>query len=184
MLGWFILPKPWFWTLAVTIIILLPVMAAAFLQLFRRPEDLDFNAHISEVGSSVKEVLLRFIFGIAVLPYEAYRFTDAIIRTNWRMLVSGKKLLEWTPSATASQHTKKNSWFIYRKMWIGPALSFLCLTLFLYNNLPAFFVSSPILILWFLSPVIAWRLSLPQREEAPDLNETQKIFLHKSARKT
>lgn len=184
MLGWFILPKPWFWTLAVTIIILLPVMAAAFLQLFRRPEDLEFNAHISEVGSSVKEVLLRFIFGIAVLPYEAYRFTDAIIRTNWRMLVSGKKLLEWTPSATASQHTKKNSWFIYRKMWIGPALSFLCLTLFLYNNLPAFFVSSPILILWFLSPVIAWRLSLPQREEAPDLNETQKIFLHKSARKT
>ncbi|MGB3345147.1 MAG: glucoamylase family protein [Aequorivita sp.] len=184
VLGWSILPKPWFWTLAVTIIILLPVMAAAFLQLFRRPESIDFKAHISEVGSSVREVLLRFVFGIAVLPYEAYRFTDAIVRTNWRMLVSGKKLLEWTPSATASRQSKDTIWFIYRKMWIGPALSFLCLVVFLYNNLPALFVSSPILILWFISPLIAWRLSLPEKEEAPDLTQTQKEFLHKSARKT
>jgi cellobiose phosphorylase len=184
VLGWSILPKPWFWTSAVTIIILLPVMAAAFLQLFRRPEDVDFKAHISDVGSSVKEVLLRFIFGIAVLPYEAYRFTDAIIRTNWRMLVSGKKLLEWTPSATASRQSINSIWFNYQKMWIGPVLAFLCLILFLYNNSPALFVSIPILILWFLSPTIAWRLSLPEKEEVPDLTETQKIFLHKSARKT
>ncbi|TVZ28423.1 cellobiose phosphorylase [Gillisia sp. Hel_I_86] len=183
-LGWFILPKPWFWTLAVTIIILLPVMAAAFLRLFRRPEDIDFNAHISEVGSSVKEVLLRFIFGIAVLPYEAYRFTDAIIRTNWRMLVSGKKLLEWTPSAIASHQSKNNIRFNYQKMWIGPVLSIVFLIVFLYSNLPAFFVSSPILILWFLSPTIAWRLSLTEKEEVPDLTSAQKIFLHKSARKT
>ncbi|MBJ7880171.1 GH36-type glycosyl hydrolase domain-containing protein [Gelidibacter salicanalis] len=184
ILGWFILPKPWFWTLTVTIIILLPVMAAAFLRLIRRPEDIDFKAHLSEVGNSVKEVLLRFIFGIAVLPYESYRFTNAIIQTNWRMIVSGKKLLEWTPSAAASKESKNNYWFIYRKMWIGPVLSFICLVLFLYSNLPAFFVSIPILTLWFLSPTIAWGLSLTEKEEVPDLTRTQKIFLHKAARKT
>jgi len=184
VLGWSVLPIPWFWTLSVTIIILLPVMAAAVLQLLHRPEDLDFKSHISDVGSSVSEVLLRFMFGIAVLPYEAYRYTDAIIRTNWRMLISGKKLLEWTPSATASRQSKNSIWFIYRKMWIGPVLAFLCLILFLYSNSPAFFVSIPILILWFLSPSIAWRLSQTEKEEAPDLNQAQKVFLHKSARKT
>ena len=184
ILGWFILPKPWFWTLSVTIIILLPVMAAAFLRLIRRPEDIDFKSHVAEVGNSVMEVLLRFIFGIAVLPYEAYRFTDAIILTNWRMLVSGKKLLEWTPSATASYDSKNTYGFIYRKMWIGPVLASVCLVVFLYSNVPAFFVSIPILILWFLSPTIAWKLSLTEREEVPDLTSTQTIFLHKSARKT
>src|SRR5690606_13419447 len=77
LLGWSILPYPWFWTLAVTIIILLPVMVAAALRLIRRPEDLDLKEHISDVGNSVKEVLIRFIFGMAVLPYEAYRYTNA-----------------------------------------------------------------------------------------------------------
>ncbi|MGV8877727.1 MAG: GH36-type glycosyl hydrolase domain-containing protein [Sphingobacteriaceae bacterium] len=181
--GWSMLPRPWFWTLAVTNIILLPVMAAAFLQLFRRPEDLDFKAHIYEIGASVREVLLRFMFSMAVLPYEAYRFTHAIIVTNWRMLVSGKKLLEWTPSATASSQSKNDIWFISTKMWIGPVLAFLCLILFLHANSPAFFVSVPILILWFLSPSIAWRLSLPEKEDTPDLNQLQKVFLNKSARK-
>ncbi|MDP3469471.1 MAG: glucoamylase family protein [Daejeonella sp.] len=183
ILGWSVLPKPWFWTLAVTIIILLPVMAAAFLQLFRRPEDLDLKAHVAEVSNSVKEVLLRFMFGIAVLPYEAYRFTDAIIRTNWRMLVSGKKLLEWTPSASASGLSKNSLWFIYQKMWIGPVLAFLCLILFLYTNSPAFLVSVPIIGLWFVSPSIAWSLSQPEKEEVPELNQTEELFLHKLARK-
>lgn len=184
LLGWSVLPKPWFWTLAVTVIILLPVMAAEVLQLIRRPEDLSFKAHISEVGNSVRDVLLRFTFGIAVLPYEAYRFTDAIIRTNWRMFISGKKLLEWTPSATASRQSKNNIWFIYRKMWVGPVLASFCLFLFLLTNYPAFYVSSLILILWFISPSIAWRLNLTEKEEAPDFTGTQKVFLHKSARKT
>ncbi len=184
ILGWSVLPKPWFWSLSVTIIILLPVMSAAVLHLVRRPDDIAFNAHLSEVGSSVREVLIRFIFGIAVLPYEAYRFTDAIIRTNWRMLVSGKKLLEWTPSATASRQSKDDFWFIYRKMWVGPALATLCLFFFLYTNLPAFLVSTPFLILWFLSPAIAWRLSLAEKEETPDFTAEQSKFLHLSARKT
>ncbi len=184
LLGWSVLPKPWFWTLAVTIIILLPVMAAEILKLIRRPEDLEFKAHLSEVGNSVKEVLLRFIFGIAVLPYEAYRFTDAIIRTNWRMLISGKRLLEWTPYIIASRQSKSSIWFIYRKMWIGPVLASFCLLFFLSTNFPAFYVSSIILILWFISPSIAWRISLPEKEEAPDLTRSQKVFLHKSARKT
>src|SRR5690606_19522289 len=106
LLGWSILPYPWFWTSAVTIIVLLPVMAAAALRLIRRPEDLNLKEHASDVGNSVKEVLIRFIFGMSVLPYEAHRYTSAVIITHWRMFITGKKLLEWTPSAIASKYSK------------------------------------------------------------------------------
>ena len=184
LLGWSVLPYPWFWTLAVTIIILLPVMSAAALQLIRRPEDRDFKAHVTDVGSSVQKVLLRFIFGMAVLPYEAYRYTDAIIRTNWRMIISGKKLLEWTTSADDSRNTKNDIWSNYKEMWIGPLLSLACLCLFLITNYSAFYVASPILILWFIAPAIAWRLNIPEKEESADLNESELLFLHKTARKT
>ncbi len=184
LLGWSVLPKSWFWTLAVTIIVLLPVMAAAFLQLLRRPEDLDFKTHIYEVGNSVKDVLLRFMFGLAILPYEAYRFSDAILRTTWRMLVSGEKLLEWTPSAARSPQSKNSLGYMYQKMWIAPALAAICLLILSYWDSSTFFVALPILILWFLSPALAWRLSLTEKEEVPDLTLTETIFLHKSARKT
>src|SRR5690606_24745178 len=122
LLGWSVLPYPWFWTLSVTVIVLLPVLAAAALQLIRRPQDINFKAHATDVGISVRNVLLGFMFDMAVLPYEAYRYTDAIIRTNWRMIISGKKLLEWTPSAVSSRNTRNNIWSNYLAMWICPLL--------------------------------------------------------------
>src|SRR5690606_1906851 len=171
-------------TLAVTFIVLLPVMVAAVLQLVRRPEDLDLQAHISEVGSSVRDVLIRFMFGMAVLPYEAYRHTDAIIRSNWRMIVTKRNLLEWTPSVEASRNTVNSVWSNYRNMWIGPTLALICLIFFLETSYESFFVASPILILWILSPALAWRLSIPEKSEVEELTEDQSRFLHKSARKT
>src|SRR5690606_8482996 len=70
LMGWTILPFPWFWTLAVTFIVLLPVMMSALLQLIQRPEDMNLKAHATDVVTSVRDVLLRFMFGLAVLPYE------------------------------------------------------------------------------------------------------------------
>lgn len=184
LLGWSILPSPWFWTLAVTIIVLLPVMASAALRLIHRPEDVDLKAHVSDVGRSVRDVLIRFMFDMAVLPYETYRYTHAILLTNWRMIFTGKKLLEWTPSAQTSHYSKNTILSNYISMWIGPVVAAVCTVLFLYSNYSAFYVASPILILWLISPALAWRLSIPEEEEGTELTELQTLFLHKSARKT
>ena len=113
------LPNPWFWTLAVTVIILLPVMAAAVLQLIRRPDELNLKSHVAEVWSSVRSVLIQFVFGLAVLPYEALRYTDAILLTHWRMVITKQKMLEWTPSGSVAKRAKNNMWNDYRTMWFG-----------------------------------------------------------------
>jgi hypothetical protein len=42
----------------------------------------------------------------------------------------------------------------------------------------------PILLLWFLAPAIAWYLSKEEKERKPNLSENQKLFLHKTARRT
>ncbi|MDF3079344.1 MAG: glycosyltransferase 36 [Sphingobacteriaceae bacterium] len=181
--GWTILPMHWFWTLAVTIIILLPVMVAAGWQLMNKAIDLTLKAHLSEVGRSVRDTLIRFVFGIAVLPYEAYRFTHAIFITNWRMVISHKKMLQWTPSASSSSTTNP-FWATYRNMWIAPALAIACTLFFFQYNPHAFLVASPMLILWLLAPALAWRISMPEKEEDHLLEEDQLLFLHKSARKT
>lgn len=182
--GWLILPYPWFWTLAVTIIILMPVMIAAGWQLVNKPLDLNLKAHFSEVGISVRDTLIRFVFGLAVLPFESLRYTDAVFRTNWRMIVSGKKLLEWTPSATVAKNAGGDLGSVYKSMWIAPLLSLVCIAVLLATDLEALLVASPILLLWLLAPAIAWRLSIPEKEESLTLPEEQVAFLHKTARKT
>lgn len=184
LLGWFLLPFPWFWTAAVTIIVLLPVMAAAGWQLINKPEDLTLTSHLLEVGVFVRDFLIRFIFGLAVLPYEAYKYTDAIIRTNWRMIVTRRKLLQWTPSATTRRDRKNDLWSVYGAMWIAPLLSIISTGMMVYTNAEALYVASPILILWLFAPALAWRLSKEEAEKKPKLSETQSLFLHKSARKT
>jgi cyclic beta-1,2-glucan synthetase len=182
--GWTVLPFPWFWTSVVTVIILLPVIIAAGWQLIHKPLDLALKAHLLEVAVSVRDVLLRFIFGLAVLPYEAFKNMDAVIRTNWRMIISHRKLLQWTPSATAAKNTRYDVWSVYAAMWITPFLSIASGSLFLYINHEAFFVAYPILTLWLFAPALAWRLSKPEAEETNGLDEDQSLFLHKTARKT
>ena len=183
LMGWFILPFPWFWTSVVTIIILLPLMAAAGWQLINKPEDVNLNAHFTEVGITVRDFLIRFIFGLAVLPYEAYSNLDAIIRTNWRLLVSRKKLLQWTPSATARGH-RTDLVSTYALMWIAPLLSVVATAFLIYTGSEALYYAGPILVLWILAPAFAWRVGLEEKERKPDLSKAQALFLHKSARKT
>lgn len=182
--GWTVLPFPWFWTVAVTAIILLPVMAATIWQLIHKPLDLTLKAHLLEVIISFRDVLLRFLFGLAVLPYEAYRNMDAVVRTNWRMIISHKKLLQWTPSATATSNTHCNVWSVYASMWIAPFLALTCTGWLLYSNHQTFFIAYPILSLWLLAPAFAWRLSKPEAEETNGLDEGQSLFLHRIARRT
>jgi cellobiose phosphorylase len=183
LMSWFLLPFAGFWTAAVTIILLLPVTAAQGWQLLNKPVDLTYTAHITEIGIAVRNTLLQFIFGIAVLPYQAARYTDAVLRTNWRMIVSRRHLLEWTTSANAAKKAPDSVWASYRSMWIAPFVAVFCF-IFLFQQEQVLRIAMPILTLWFIAPFLAWRLSIPEAEQDNVLPEEQSLFLHQSARKT
>ncbi len=182
--GWTILPMPWFWTLAVTFIVLLPVMIDATWQLIHKPEDMSFRAHLKDIIKYVRNVLIRFMFDMAVLPYEAYKYTHAVIQANWRMLISRRKLLEWVPSATTSGTSNNGIWGVFGTMIITPLLALVCAYLFWRYRPEALIVAFPILILWFIGPGIAWKLSLPEKEKSSGLNELQMSYLNRLSRKT
>ncbi|HMK16894.1 MAG TPA: glucoamylase family protein [Chitinophagaceae bacterium] len=184
LLGWCVLPLSWFWTAVVTIIVLLPLMAAAAWQLINKPDDITITSHFIEVGISVKNFLIRFVFGLAVLPHEAYKNIDAIVRTIWRLNVSHRKLLQWVPSAATNRFGTNSLLTVYTGMWIAPLLSILTIASIIYFNAAALFVASPILLLWLFAPAIAWYLSKEEKQKKPNLSESQQLFLHKTARRT
>ena len=56
------------------------------------------SQHLAAAVRSLGRHLAQALFTLVCLPYEAFFSLDAIARTVGRMLVTRKRLLEWTPS--------------------------------------------------------------------------------------
>ena len=70
---------------------------AGLQDLVRKPKEVLWRQHLSSVAEQRGPAWLRRrAFTLACLPYEAYFSLDAILRTLWRMLVSRRRLLEWS----------------------------------------------------------------------------------------
>ena len=92
--GWMVWPLPWFWSLSVIAIFLVPILSDALVNLMRKPSDLLLRQHfISEIHATV-DGLIQALLTLSFMPYEACFSMDAISRTVWRMLFSHKRLLE------------------------------------------------------------------------------------------
>ena len=184
LLGWTVLSPPWLWTLAVIGTILIPPLIASTLEMFRKAGDVLLRQHLAAAVRSAGRHFAQAAFTLACLPYEAFFSLDAIVRTAWRMLVTHKRLLEWSPSGDPDRTGRTNLVAFCRTMWIAPVIA-ISAVLYLPASKPAALgVAGPILGLWFVSPAIAWWISRPLAHRRAQLTADQTIFLRKLSRKT
>ena len=188
LLGWTVLSSPWFWSLSVIGIIFIPSFTASLLDLLRKPDDMHFVQHLSAVGRSTARRLVQVVFMLACLPYEAFFSLDAIVRTAWRMLVTHKRLLEWSPSGGPDKNTRSSRIGglagVCRTMWFAPFLAVAAVIYLALFNPAVLGAAAPILLLWFASPGIAWWISQPLARNEARLRPGQTAFLQKLSRKT
>ncbi|MEO6172513.1 MAG: glucoamylase family protein, partial [Arenimonas sp.] len=69
-------------------------------------------------------------------------------------------------------------------MWVTPALAIMSILALYYLKPEVLVIAMPFICLWLAAPGLAWWLSEPLPRNEAKLNERQKIFLHKIARKT
>ncbi|HEU4374485.1 MAG TPA: cyclic beta 1-2 glucan synthetase, partial [Telluria sp.] len=182
LICWALLPAPWFWSAAVLSVIFVPTFVSALVGLIEKPHDMRWRQHISSGFSSVKVMFGHAALQTVFLPYEAWFSLDAIVRTCWRMLVTRRNLLEWRPSGLARSSTNmETNW---QRMWFSPALAVGAAVMLSFVNPGALFAAAPVLLLWFMAPVIAWWISLPIERDGAELSALQNLFLHTLARKT
>jgi cyclic beta-1,2-glucan synthetase len=188
LLGWTVLPSPWFWTLSVLGIIFIPSLIFSLLALLKKPGDLHFRQHLAAVGRSAARRLVQDAFTLACLPYEAFFSLDAILRATWRMLVTHRRLLEWIPSGAPDKDTRSSRMGGFsgacRTMWFAPFLAVAAIIYLALSNPAVLGAAAPILLLWFTSPVTAWRISRPFARDEARLRPDQTVFLQKLSRKT
>ncbi|HRC72703.1 MAG TPA: glucoamylase family protein [Candidatus Competibacter sp.] len=183
VLGWLVLATPGFWTLGVLGILLLPPVITSFPGMVRKPGDIGWRQHLTAAARSLLQQLANEVFTLACLPYEAFFSLDAIARTMWRMVVSGRGLLEWTPSTDAERQKRGDLAGFYRTMAGAPTLAALTGVGLASLHPAALAVAGPILLLWLLAPGIAWWLSRPSARREARLSDEQQRFLRANARK-
>jgi len=183
VVGWTVFSLPWFWTLLVLGLVFIPSIIISVWNLAWKPDEVGVSQHINNASQATSRSILQGAFTFICLPYEAFLSIDAILRTLWRIVISGKKLLEWSASGFVIS-TKENLFTTYRTMWVAPALSASLLIHLINVSSPALFIALPILLVWSSSPLIVNLLGKPLDTERSSLNEEQKLYLRGLARKT
>jgi len=183
-IGWLLLPYPWLWTTCVIAVFVIPILLNSVWHLVHKPKDVDMKPHLREFAWKTWENFLIELFYIACLPFEAWQHLDGIGRTLWRMTISKKHLLQWTPSGLLKKRKRPTLSGVYTAMWTAPAAA-LIIGVFLYQiSLDSFLVALPVLLLWALAPALVWRTNQPKKQNTETLSAEQLAFLHRISRKT
>lgn len=183
VLGWVFSPNPLAWTAVLLGLWLLPVLVPAVREIASRPTDMPLEAHWMQVGRSTLKQAAQAGTQLACLPYEALFALSAILSTLWRLLVTRRSLLQWSPSseverALGGMHAE------FRSMWPSPVFAIAVLGLLAWVQPAALWLATPIALLWLCSPLLmAWLGRAPPRRVA-NLSTLQLAFLGRLARRT
>ena len=172
------------WMLQVAALLLLPSIYATIFDLSQKSKEITITQHLVSTAYAMGRHLANTGFFFLCLPYDAFYSIDAIFRTVWRMVVSKKKLLEWTTSSEAGCKNGTNFLSVISRMWVVPIFVAVVGSFLIYKSMSSLYHALPVLALWMFSPVIVWRLSLPIKKKEGDLSADQSIYLRKIARKT
>ncbi|MBZ0189067.1 MAG: hypothetical protein K8F91_22670, partial [Candidatus Obscuribacterales bacterium] len=184
LLGWALLSPVWLWTLLGLSVFFLPPIAFSFVEILKKPDDVHFKQHLRAKTGPAFRQLVQSCFSLACLPYEAFFSMDAILGTLGKMIFTHKKLLAWNPSSVSNQSnssTLKRYCFLMASAPLIGVLTFSSLLLYRPESLV---YAWPVLLAWFLSPAIAWWISLPIARSQAQITDEQRYFLGKIARKT
>ncbi|WP_373999890.1 GH36-type glycosyl hydrolase domain-containing protein [Massilia sp. AB1] len=182
ILCWSLLAAPVFWSMAVLAVFFLPALAGSLVALADRPHDAPWRQHLDGWARGARVPLVRAALSVAFLPHAAYCQMDAAAKALWRRKVSRRRLLESRPAFLARPSAAiVNNW---RSMWFAPALAVGTAVLLTFANPYALFSAAPLLLVWFLSPTLAWWLSQPSRQRAPRFSGAETVFLKALARRS
>ena len=182
LFGWTLSSAAWFWTLAVTMIIILPSVVNFLRELARRPADVILKQHIAYTTRSAFSNFYQQLLEIIFLPYEVYSGLDAILRTFWRMLISRKKLLQWN-IFSSRQHRQNGILKSFITMWFEPTFALLVYFWLTIYNPNVVLIALPFLTFWMMAPFIAHAISCPLPPEQNIISTEQKNYLGMLARK-
>ena len=176
------------WVLLALAVLALPLVPAARLLVSGPRDQQPVSSFVREVGQELEIALAQALVGLAFLPHYAYEAVHAIVLTLVRLAVTGRRLLEWETAATGAARAAgllsggPRSFFL--EMAASPfsaLLTGIVVAAVRPSSLP---LAAPILVLWALSPLLAWWLSHAATPDSRALAESDRALFAGTARDT
>ncbi|MDH5299002.1 MAG: cyclic beta 1-2 glucan synthetase, partial [Desulfobulbaceae bacterium] len=183
--SWLFAPQPpWSPTLLVAAVLFLPTLLGTVLELIRKPEERDGPVHLVQTGKAAGRPMALALLTLILLPYDTLICLDAILRSGVRMLFTRRGLLLWHLPSYARRNARHTPADFFAEMWIAPALAVGVGLALWQTPSPELLLPAPLLLLWLLSPVVAWWISMPLVIPGPRFTVAQQTFLRGAARRT
>ncbi len=153
--------NPGIWLIVVLLPAAMPAIINSVARLAGQCATDTLVTNVRQLVIELIEDLARALAGLALLAQSAWLSADAISRALWRLLVSHRKLLQWV---TAAQSKAQSNQALRSFVWSmrGASVIVLCATaVILWLHPQAMLGAAPLLLAWWLSPLLARMLSRP-----------------------
>jgi cyclic beta-1,2-glucan synthetase len=154
-------PLPWIGLVlgSVTFPSLIPVLDG----LLPRGRGISKRSHVRAVGHDIYVGLSQTLLEITMLAHRAWLMVDAVVRTLGRLYLTKRNFLEWVTAAQADSGADLRLRTFYRHLRWSVILAVGAGFLFVVLKPGAWPVAGPLVLLWGLAPILAWRISVPAR---------------------
>jgi cyclic beta-1,2-glucan synthetase len=148
-----------------------------------------FRAFVRAIAEDARNALARVALHIAFLGNQAYAMGHAVLVTLVRLAVTRRRMLEWeTAAASATRVAGHARGTGPRSFWVGmaasPAIALAGLAVVTAWRPGALTSAAPLLALWAVAPLVAYRLSRPIARRDVELGPEDRAFLLGVARTT
>ncbi|MCR5445459.1 MAG: hypothetical protein K6E96_07280 [Bacteroidales bacterium] len=124
-------------------------------------------------------ILYRSLVQFALLPKEAWMYTDAAIRACWRMWFSHRNLLAWITSDDAAKSTKGTLGDYLGKFWFNYVASAILVVLYclVWSHWAVFAAMLFCVVVWCGAPFLMYKLGrkFPQEKKTLSKEETDEV---------
>jgi cellobiose phosphorylase len=192
LLGWFGAPDTALpWTAMLVSVFLLPDFLRSVRAMTSKPRRLSWSTYLPYAGTKELRGWAISLLELLLTPFHASIYLAEILRTQWR-LVSRRHLLEWQTASEAGRQARTTLASTFLAMWPAPLAAAVVAVLLAGRRVSGSMQAAPesiiaeglLLATWFISPAIMWYMGRPALGRSDGIDDRQRLFLRKTARRT
>ncbi len=186
LVGWTLpLHTALIWTAFVVLTIALPTLIPVVAAIPPRRPGVTLSSHSRALGGDAGLAFSLSMLTVAFLADQAWLMADAIGRTLWRLGVSRRHLLEWTPAAQTASGRRLDLVGFARRMAGAMAIGAIAAIVGFGSRHGSWPIALPFAALWIASPAVARFVSLSPGESAVlPMSDADAQSLRRTARRT